>query len=444
MHHVPRKVRTTITRSSRRLPRLIGFAWLATTGGCGGLTSVDAPDVIQPPDVASPAGANALRVGAVASFYTWLGSNRIAAGSTENMVNYAGLLSDELVSGLDPAANTSIIDARRLSDPSSAAAQYSGLHQARVAALKAIAALQQYAPTPAARIGELFAFDGLSRVWFAEFFCSGVPLSTNAQGAPVYGPSLTTQQMLESALPVFDSALAYGQDSSRITALAQVGKGRALVDLGRFAEAASAVASVPDAYTSGTEHSAAVQPNGIAAAFALRRYGVADLEGGTGLNFVTANDSRIPTALVGKGSDNVTDIYSDTRITTTTPIPLASGVEARLIEAEAALQAGDVSGWLAALNRSRSIQGLPPLSDPGSASARVDLQFRERAFSLFLTGHRLEDLRRLVRQYGRPQSAVFPAGVFKDGAPRGSDVNFLIPTSENNNPNFRGCLDRNP
>ena len=418
-------------------------AWLVAAA-CQSLTSVDAPDVIQTTDANSPAGANALRIGAIISFYTWLGSSTVAGLSTENMVNYAGLLSDELVSGDAPTGNTSEIDARRLSDPSSGSRQYNGLQQARVAALKAIAALQRYAPVPPSRIGELFALDGLSRVWFAEFFCSGVPLSTNELGAPVYGPSLSTQQMLESALLVFDSAVAYAGDSVRIASLALVGKGRALVDLGRFPEAAAAVGAVVDTYTLGTEHSATVQPNGIAMAFAGRRFGVANAEGGDGLTFVTAADPRLPTTLVGKGADNVTDIYADTRITVNTPIPIASGVEARLIEAEAALQAGDSITWLARLNRERSIQGLPPVSDPGTDSARVALTFRERAFSLFLTGHRLGDLRRLVRQYGRPLNAVFPTGTYKDGLPWGSDVNFPIPISEDNNPNFKGCLDRNP
>ncbi len=436
----------------RRLPRLSGISALsarlvlsvcvATAAGCSSLTSVDAPDVIQSGDADSPAGANALRIGALTTFYTWLGSWFSASVPTENMVNYAGLLSDELVSGDPPTANTSTLDARRLSDPASGLSQYVGLHQARVAALKAITALQRYAPLPPSHIGELFALDGLSRVWFAEFFCSGVPLSTNLQGAPVYGPSLSTQQMLESALPVFDSAAAYSTDS--IASLALVGKGRALVDLGRFAEAATAVGPVPDAFTFGAEYSAAVQPNGIARAFSGLRFGVGDTEGGSGLNFVTANDPRIPTALVGKGQDNVTDIYADTRIAANTPIPIASGVEARLIEAEAALQAADSPGWLAALNHARSIQGLPPVTDPGTDGARVDLTFRERAFALFLSGHRLGDLRRLVRQYGRPESAVFPTGIYKDAVPRGTDVNFPIPLSENNNPNFRGCLDRNP
>ena len=36
--------------------------------------------------------------------------------------------------------------------------------------------------------------------------------------------------------------------------------------------------------------------------------------------------------------------------------------------------------------------------------------FRERAFWLYLSGHRLGDLRRMVRQYGRSADAVFPGG----------------------------------
>ena len=56
---------------------------------------------------------------------------------------------------------------------------------------------------------------------------------------------------------------------------------------------------------------------------------------------------------------------------------------------------------------------LPPLADPGSARARQDLLFRERGFWMYLTSHRLGDLRRLVRQYGRPVAEVFPAGALE-------------------------------
>jgi len=36
--------------------------------------------------------------------------------------------------------------------------------------------------------------------------------------------------------------------------------------------------------------------------------------------------------------------------------------------------------------------------------------YRERAFWLYLTGRRLGDLRRLIKNYGRDPEAIFPAG----------------------------------
>jgi hypothetical protein len=90
------------------------------------------------------------------------------------------------------------------------------------------------------------------------------------------------------------------------------------------------------------------------------------------------------------------------------------------------------------------VGGLSPLRDPGSDSARVTMLFSERAYWLYLTGHRQGDLRRLIRQYHRDQSAVYPTGdYFGLGAGTyGTDVTAPIPTSENPNPLFHGCRDR--
>ena len=65
---------------------------------------------------------------------------------------------------------------------------------------------------------------------------------------------------------------------------------------------------------------------------------------------------------------------------------------------------------------------------------------------LYLTGHRLGDLRRLIRQYGRTANAVFPTGNLPSplAGTYGNDVNLPIPFDERNNPKFNGCLDRNP
>ena len=68
--------------------------------------------------------------------------------------------------------------------------------------------------------------------------------------------------------------------------------------------------------------------------------------------------------------------------------------------------------------------------------------FRERAFWLFGTGHRIGDLRRLARQYGRASETVFPTGTYFKGGLYGTDVNIPVPFEERNNPNFHGCLNR--
>jgi hypothetical protein len=121
----------------------------------------------------------------------------------------------------------------------------------------------------------------------------------------------------------------------------------------------------------------------------------------------------------------------------------ADGIEARLIEAEAALQTPDLPGMTTILNDLRATQGLDPLAVPGSQAEGVDLLFSERAFWMFATGHRLGDMRRLIRQYGRTAETVFPSGVYLKGGSYGDDVNMPIPQEEGNNPNSDGCLDRN-
>jgi starch-binding outer membrane protein, SusD/RagB family len=124
---------------------------------------------------------------------------------------------------------------------------------------------------------------------------------------------------------------------------------------------------------------------------------------------------------------------------------VASGIEARLIEAEAALQGGDVPAWLATLNHLREGIGLADTTDPGSAAARVNLLFRERAFWLYLTAHRQGDLRRLLRQYpGRSPDDVYPSGFYQGGSGTyGHEIVVPVPESERQlNPKYTGCFNR--
>lgn len=110
------------------------------------------------------------------------------------------------------------------------------------------------------------------------------------------------------------------------------------------------------------------------------------------------------------------------------------------------MQAGNPALFIQKLNEARTpYAGLTPLTDPGTVAARVDLLFRERAFAMFGTSHRVGDLRHLTRQYNRPAETVWPTGAYhKDNLTRGPDTNIVVPLSEKNNPNFTGCTSRNP
>ncbi len=170
-------------------------------------------------------------------------------------------------------------------------------------------------------------------------------------------------------------------------------------------------------------------------------YSVPDREGINGLPFASAADPRIPLTSTGPSrNDGVTPMVVQKKYPVIdSPVEMATGVEARLIEAEAALQASNVSLWLQKLNDARAtVAALTPLTDPGTLPARVDLTFRERAFWMYLTGHRLGDLRRLVRQYGRAEESVYPTGAYhKQGLTRGGQAALIVPQPEENNSNYK-------
>ena len=69
-------------------------------------------------------------------------------------------------------------------------------------------------------------------------------------------------------------------------------------------------------------------------------------------------------------------------------------------------------------------------------AAQVDQLFKERAYWLFLTSHRLGDMRRLIRQYNRPANTVFPTGAYFKGGTYGTDVSSPVPQREQNNPSY--------
>ncbi len=437
-----------ITLSYRR-PVVLGIA-LALLTGCG-LLDTETPDIIQPGDVESPEGAQARRAGALADWAF------IRDGDGTEFVDgeilLTGLLADEFVLSTTPPGEQEI-DQRKISTANVGLdSLFLLMHRVRAEAEDAADALQRLAPDPAAEPGipEMLAVAGYAYIAFGEDFCSGVPFSRVDGDTIVFGAPQTTTDVFTRAVVKFDSALAHPAIGEDVANLAAVGKARALLDLGQYPEAAAAVAAVPTDFQYLTEHAESPQRlrNAIFQYSSDYLWSLSDLEGGVGLGYRSAEDPRVPfddpedVGLDGTTPQFILTKYPDASAS----VVVADGIEARLIEAEAQLKAGDLSGMTTTLNDLRQGApdlGLADLAEPGTTVEGEDLLFSERGFWLFATGHRLGDMRRLVRQYLRPVETVFPSGAYVKGGTYGDDVNLPIPRSEHSNPNAaNGCLDRN-
>jgi hypothetical protein len=441
---------------------------LAGVAACG-LLDTSQPNIVGVEDLDTPAGAATKRLGAISIFTLAKdgdfepvpvpGSDDTFNDFSDGYILLSGILADELVNpGFIPSRTE--VDLR-LAQPTTAglAELFQSLHRARRAAEDAAASLQAFATDPDADTGipEMLSLAGFVYIFLAEGFCSGVPISRLVGDQIVYGQPLPTIQILDTAVARFNAALAHPSivPGDPIHSLASVGLARALVNQGLFAPAAAAVAAVPPEFLYETEHATtpAALHNGVFQAFNNGEFGVFDQEGGNGLNYVSAEDVRVQ-GDSGIGSDNNTESWFPSKYPSfEASVPTADYLEAQLIIAESELQAGALGPMTQRLNDLRSAfdpVALPPLGTPSDAATATDLLFRERAFWLFATGHRLGDMRRLIRQYGRDAEAVFPTGEwYKSGLTYGFDVNLPLPRRETNNPNvpkdpgLAGCLDRN-
>ncbi len=418
-------------------------AGLALTACDDALLDFQDPDIIS--SVNSASGAIALKNGVLERLVT------VTTGETpsshESIIFFGGLLADEWKSG-DSFVERNSTDQRAISEANGfLAEQMLYLNRVRTQGKQAIDALRLYAPSPSANIGHMFALTGFVENLAGEHFCNGIPLSDVVNGEFVYGGPITVDSAFTRAVAWGDSALLYveGDQNGQVTNMARIVRARALLNRGQFAAAAAAVAAVSTDYEYLVTHSANTVVNELwSINVGQKRYVVADVDGGTGLPFVSALDPRVTTSGSGLSFDSQTPFVGQTIYGQFDPVALASGIEARLIEAEAALRAGDAGTWLARLNLARATRGdLAPLVDPGDASARTELMFRERAFWMFGTGHRLGDLRRLIRQYGRTAETIFPTGAYPKGGNYSTDVNIPLSADEANNPLFVGCTDRN-
>lgn len=439
------------------------LAWLTITScSTSDLLDVETPDIIDPGDVRSPSGANAVRIGALSRFIQVTSGHE--SGGTGNLFVLGGLFADEWVNG-DTFIDRQAFDRREI-EPRNAhlTTVARNIGRALLSAEQALTAMDEWLPdAPGWQAAEMHLAQAYVVNLAAEHFCNGLVFSTVVDGEAEYGVPMTTASAFERALGHTSDGIALitgaSPEDERIRNALDVTRGRILMNLDRPADAAQAVADVPTDFLYMARHSQSSFDNGSWQwNNSSRRFSVSDAEGVNGLNFASAGDPRVPicvapcpqVGVVLATRDDASQPLHVQLLWTTrdSAVALTNGIEARMIEAEAQLRAGSPEAALATINAAREILSLEPLADAGTPDARLDQLFRERAFWFFGRGHRMGELRRLVRQYGRPQDAVFPTGNWhKAGATYGSDVNFPVPLAEANNPNVPSnatCMDRNP
>jgi hypothetical protein len=484
-------MRNQITRARTVVGAVIGLAVGAMTlSACDHLKDEflkpQNPGTVDGGQVGSPSAAAALKIGAMGKLKLIGSDPSPSAGFAYSSIWVAsGLMTDEF-SNSDFQNSQNDIDARTMS-PDNGASDYGNITQARGFIREAITAETKYEPQKTADIGELYLALAFTEMTLAENFCSGIPLGSNNgininYNTPEFKP-LTNAEVYAKAREHIDSALtvlgtATDAASTAVRQATLITEARIIIDQAtdqnRAAQTAAAAALVPASTVPSTFQylwSTSTANNSddlgiwqfnnsvgrMTVGDSVITYAGKTYQTLNAIPFASSNDPRVPVATgksLGLSSEDGTTPFFLQQIwkNRDDPQPMVSGIDARLIEAEAALNNNNIPGMMTILN---ALRATPPkigtfqpaamgnLATPATFDDATSLFFREKAFWTYGRGQRLSDLRRLVRQYDRLQQNVFPSGQHYKGGSYGSDVNFPVPDTERSNPQFTGCLNRN-
>ena len=431
---------------------------------CNGILDIDQTGIIVFEDVeaSGPAAVPALVNGMVGNYQE----------AVDDVIRYSALLTDEMI--LSGTFETRLeVDRRRIQAKNAtlAGAMYTPLHQARMQADTTVELLQNRLQDSAFEevldqlhegiaLGKLYG--GFSRIWMAELYCWSILTGMFPESSPLM-PDDRMSQALTFLQEAETQAAMAGLEEIRLAAIA--GQARAHLWLRNFPQAAALAAAVPRDFV----HWAEFSQNDPSQYNEMYMFTWGDIQAirwtvGDGtrptrgnerwehfdefisLNLLefepegfTAFSSVFPVSLQG--------LYNraDSRVL------MASGAEAMLIRAEAAVRSGQTATAELLLNDLRSDYSLRAtvqwgVDPPDSGDELVDLTLAgtftqdlrtvaaERARELWLTGDRLTTSRRL-RLDPTVNIDLFPP--VKTRISGGDDIAFPIVQLElDNNPNL--------
>ncbi len=428
--------------------------------GCNAITDTQLPDGVDGPSTYNNReGATRLTQATRAELATVI----------RDYIVSSGLLTDELMAPGVPGTNSASRDKR------SGRWSEAPPHTVRSLARLARGVVGKYVSgETSAWQAQLFVYEAYAEILIADGWCSGVPLSTlDFEGDWTYRAGSTTDEIYAHAMLLLDSADARAADSVSLQSTIRVLKARAQLAIGRYAEAAQTVQSVDGGFRAEMRiafDNGARSGQGLRYLEFISGASISDQEGINGLPYRSSGDPRIkPIQLT---NFNRATVWFPVKYITTdsSTFTMASGIEAKLILAEAALADHDPQQMLTMLNALRTtgtftvdtvsltgggeridtlwhagiggIAGLHRLALPATPTAQRQLLFAERAAWLFLTGNRQGDLRRLVRKYGLDREQVYPTGAYIVPGyldVYGTDISFDLGSGELPNPLFTGC-----
>ena len=399
------------------------LAVLVSMTACDSLLEVEAPGTVQASDLDNPALATTLLNSALGRFECAYTSYVVTTGTmAHEFINSSGWLNlhpwgalweqIEEIPGNCPGGR----DATNLG-------AYSPLQTARYLTEHATTLIEGFpdeqVPNKPQMLGLLAAYGGFSYVLLGEGFC---------EMAIDQGPRMSREDVFRVAEERFTATLTHaqaaGDDDLRLLALA--GRARARLDLGDMVGAAADAELIPEGFVWNAEYSTVdgVRENRIFNLNRRNRFLSVGPEYQALLIGAEA-DTRVPAVSSGvAGHDNATiHWYQHKYNAASDPIPMASWEEAQLIIAEAR-----PAETVAAINRLRAAQDLPPLTVSGGEN-HIDLVLEERRRQLYMEGHRLNDMLR--------HNLPFPTGLNHKLQAYGPVTCIPLPLLERqNNPNL--------
>jgi hypothetical protein len=458
----------------RWIAAVAGVAVLAAVGCDGGLLDVDDPDIVTPDQLEGPDAVPLALAGMVGDFHEGF----------DEYVLYSSLFTDEAILAGTFPTRIDVDERNVVQTPGNGSVTvdiYQEMHVSRASADQLVANFEanlgseefaevQGQMEEGIALGKYYgAYD---RVLFAEMFCQSIFGGEDGEPAP-----LDSDARMQEALALFEEAEADAVDAGLddVATAARVGQARAQLWLGNHADAAARVSEVPTGFVYTAEYSAN-QPAQNNEFFQFSWGVIERLRWTVGAGTETARhneeyayyDEWVDQGLIvpmPEGFDAAEEglevhlprLYSQA----STNAVLASGWEARMIEAEDELRNGDPEVAQADVNAllEDPAQAVNPMAavNPGLTSSTTiggvtapamgafdavdftgdlesDLQqlARARAAGLWLSGQRQGTARRFAEEFGDP----FGLGLYPPGT-EGTDLFLPVVEQEtDNNPNI--------